>query len=736
MSDTIPPYPAYEEPPEYDAGLEFNYDRWVPGTTVTLTNVPWDSNYRDVVAFNSHDRLNAYIDAKTNANTVITELSWAKPGMPLKLPMTINAVNKFNYIRVLNPAQADSGINGDPIQYYYYFVTGAEWGSPNSTIVTVQLDIWATYHPYITLGRCFIEQGHVGIANELQYSNHGRDYLSVPEGLDVGGDYQIMARRHRNVMYTAVEDNPDRPELDGYAVLMVSTVDLTVDPGGINDPQIKTARGDRFQGLPSGAEYYVFADVADFLNFQNRWTEVPWVTQSIVSITAIPKPARYGYTLEQVDMSQHTTEILRTTKLYKMSGMFGQGAQWKLWPNWRQEFFATYIPYRYRHLWKFMMAPYLMLEMTTFSGTPVMLKPESWNDEDLTINEKASLVPPNQRIMFIPQGYNARNGAALEGPRRNGVLDVRDDGGEYLDMATQIANFPTFAMVNNAALGVLASSANSRAYEYRMADWSQTRAAATAANTLTQGRNAVKGVEAQGDISRGADLQQTNIGQDALVASTMVNSVGSLGGSITGGPTAIAGSALSVTAGLVNAGIQYNATALAQGVRNQTSLDSQDVVVSQMRFNNDSNWSLAQRVQQGDYAAAIGGINARVQDAYLTPPSTSGQTGGEAFNMIHGASRVSVRFKSLHPAAMAMVGDMWLRYGYKIMRFGVITNTIVMSKFTYWRVAESYAQGNAPEIVKQMFRGIFEKGVTVWVNADDIGNIDIADNEPLPGVRL
>jgi hypothetical protein len=41
-----------------------------------------------------------------------------------------------------------------------------------------------------------------------------------------------------------------------------------------------------------------------------------------------------------------------------------------------------------------------------------------------------------------------------------------------------------------------------------------------------------------------------------------------------------------------------------------------------------------------------------------------------------------------------------------------------------------------PESFKQTLRGIFEKGVTVWNNPADMGNIDIGTNTPRTGVTL
>jgi hypothetical protein len=61
----------------------------------------------------------------------------------------------------------------------------------------------------------------------------------------------------------------------------------------------------------------------------------------------------------------------------------------------------------------------------------------------------------------------------------------------------------------------------------------------------------------------------------------------------------------------------------------------------------------------------------------------------------------------------------------------------VMSKFTYWKLTETYFQSSTmPESFKQIIRGIFEKGVTVWSNPDYIGVTDTADNTPIGGITL
>jgi hypothetical protein len=87
---------------------------------------------------------------------------------------------------------------------------------------------------------------------------------------------------------------------------------------------------------------------------------------------------------------------------------------------------------------------------------------------------------------------------------------------------------------------------------------------------------------------------------------------------------------------------------------------------------------------------------------------------------------------------MTAIGEYWLRYGYQVNKFGRMpASLMVMENFTYWKLRETYiTSSSCPETFKQAIRGIFEKGVTVWAEPSDIGNIDIGDNSPLEGVFL
>jgi hypothetical protein len=174
------------------------------------------------------------------------------------------------------------------------------------------------------------------------------------------------------------------------------------------------------------------------------------------------------------------------------------------------------------------------------------------------------------------------------------------------------------------------------------------------------------------------------------------------------------------------------------GISNALAAGTNKAQTGQAGYVRDTNKVYGDAVARGDYQTAIAGIQAKVQDAKLIQPTTSGQVGGDAFLLSTYKWGYDIKVKMLQPAAMNAIGEYWLRYGYAVQRFGTMpANFMVCEKFTYWKLRETYiTAADCPETFKQTLRGIFEKGVTVWANPADIGMIDIADNAPLDGIQL
>src|SRR6218665_233579 len=276
-------------PNEYDFGLQFNYALWTPQTIINLVNVPFNNDYRDVVKFDTRADLNAYIDSIEGAGITITEMSYLKPNNPIRVNLPFNVVNRFNYVRASNPIQPIPG--ADSSKDFYYFITDVRYVAPNTTEIVVQLDIWSTFIFDITLGNSYVERGHIGIANENAFNGYERDYLTVPEGLDIGSEYQVLTKRNTKIMSV---DGTEGVGTANNTVLVASTVDLLDSGGTETNPSLKSAGGSFFQAMPSGATYYVWKGASNFMAWLGSVRDTPWLTQGIVSITMIPDLARYG----------------------------------------------------------------------------------------------------------------------------------------------------------------------------------------------------------------------------------------------------------------------------------------------------------------------------------------------------------------------------------------------------------------------------------------------------------
>lgn len=732
----------YDPPNDYDFGLDFNYAVWAKDTRISLINVPWNNDYRDIVRFADKAALNEYLTSRENVGITLSNVSYVKPNEPIHIDVPFNSAYRFNYLRASAPVQP---IAGDFQKDFYYFITNVRYIAPNTTEIVVQLDVWQTFGYDATFGNCYIERGHIGIANEKAFDNYGRDYLTIPEGLDVGGEYLQIAKRSQTLMQTETMD-----------ILVCSTVDLTADPGSISDPALNTARGSLVQGMPSGAEFYIFNNIDEFYAFMVAYSDKPWVTQGIISITAIPELFRYNYESEGVTSESGIT----FRKLRIGSSRSAKGRYYAMFEDWRSSSeILNNIPQRYRHLVKFLTYPYMVIEMTTWSGTPTILKPESWADPDAFLNEKASIAPPNQKIVIYPRRYNAKRTSVVESYQVAGdnpgvvTTEYTDDGGEYLDKLTQVSNFPSFAIVNNMAIAYMAANSNSIAFQNQSADWAQQRALAGNQNTYDQQSAGIEMSKNLAALQRSGMAATLGNDQAALTQSVAANGLAGVVGSTigvgmggltggVGGAAAGAGGVIGAVQGQimggVNAGISMEQGNRQLAVNQNLNRGSNALQNNQAGYMRDTNKSLNDWAARGDYENSIAGINAKIQDVQLTQPSTAGQVGGEAFNIIHKAMEISLRWKMISTAELRIVGEYWLRYGYAVRQFGRMPDSfMVMTKFTYWKLSETYiTAANMPEYVKQALRGIFEKGVTVWANPADIGNIDVADNRPLEGISL
>lgn len=721
----------YAMPPETRAGLSFDYSVWSAGSVITMVNVPFDNTYRDIVDWKSYGHTPyAYVKSFNNLHKVeINQMTYLAQGKPIRIPTPFTKANQYNYVMVENPGRPvnNIGFEGYTPSVFFYFITSIDYIAPNTTQLTLQLDVWTTYYQRINFGRSYLERGHMGIAATDSFDNYGKNWLTQPEGLDMGSEHQII-RTYRRMLADITNND--------YSVIVTSTVNLDVENGygDANNPRVSMADPSNAEGLPNGVEIYV-CTYKDFRQGMLGLKNYPWIAQGIGSITIVPKDiVDFGGTKVDVGkdsgtgkwtwLTNHSVYINRNYSLTDAS--------------FRNEFLSL-LPKEYQELKKFVTSPYCIVELTTYSGNPVEFRPESIRTAGININQYAHVAPPNPSLFLTIRDYNTITESVIV-ERRAGK--VTNEYGEGWDMCTGYTSLPTFSAVNNSALNALASSAHTAAAQVNNAKWQQQRAqrAATAARDVANAGIAATQAGAENSMwgnSAMADSQSRYNNMRATVQATQ-GAMTALGGVMgLNGSAAGAGIGQAATAG-VSAMINNSQAQSTANIQNQLASGASQISQQQQRSVRDTNYELAQFAANGDYEAAIASINGQRQDMQVIPPSVVGQTSGYVSAMVSNGLVIDARIRSVSPAAMRSIGDFWLRYGYLMNTWIKFPKTLsLMTEFTYWKMAECYlVDTTIPEGFKASVRGIFEKGVTVWRSPQRIGNTNVRNNRIDKTVRV
>ena len=681
---------------------------WIPGTRIRLVSVPWDAQYRDVVEWGTIQKRDAWFDNLTGDGfeQPSETYTYLRPFEPVDIGIPFNRVNRYNYLVVTNPP-----VEGDTTRRLYYFVTGIEYLTPQTTRVRLQLDVWTTYSITTKWGRGYIERGHLGIANENATTDPAslRDYQTVPEDLDVG---DALAVSHQNVWGLFASAAPGRSA--GIMYIVVCSADLQSDPGTIDKPNQQTAMPAFYDFLPNGCQY-IALEASDWSKFLSSVRNYSWISRNIQSIYVVPK----GLTRwAQADWQLHS-KYGGVHSYYPADTLPSTFANISPISD-----ITAAIPERYRMIKKLLTYPYAVFELSGCDGSPVFYKPQFLPGKSASIAFVGNTVLPFVRYGFYVRGYGD-NGASAAQVNNNPIPNGPSGGrsieyfGDTLDSAVWFDNWPQFTIVNDMYINYLANTAYTRAYSYDSAGWTRTKGLAA----LDMQRNITESQLATNQSNQDIQNQLTD---RSRIADLITGASGILGTAATGN----IGGAIQGGLGL---GASMYKSLIGQQAQNQQFANNQ----AQSGMALDANQAYGRMAAQGDYQNAINAIQAQVQQAQLTPPSTSGQMGGNGLMLANGGINLRYQVKTMSSGIMSMVGDYFLRYGIAIHRFIQMPERLnCMTRFSYWRLSEAYIiDSDGDESSRDTLRGIMQKGVTIWDEPESIGRTSLYDNQPKKGYR-
>ena len=132
---------------------------------IALTNVWWNSEYKDVRRFSSYSERATYFNLDsifTNSPAVNLDIkNLINPRIVFKAPnRDVFDVLNSNYL-IVNNHNAVVESQFAKQKYYFYFIDKIVQDSGDMYIADCKLDVWTTFIPYSNMGQGFIERAHL-----------------------------------------------------------------------------------------------------------------------------------------------------------------------------------------------------------------------------------------------------------------------------------------------------------------------------------------------------------------------------------------------------------------------------------------------------------------------------------------------------------------------------------------------------------------------------------------------
>lgn len=121
-------------------------------------------------------------------------------------------------------------------------------------------------------------------------------------------------------------------------------------------------------------------------------------------------------------------------------------------------------------------------------------------------------------------------------------------------------------------------------------------------------------------------------------------------------------------------------------------------------------------------------IQNAINQSYLNDNATYG-TPGDHSKWANGLMALHYHIKTQSDDAIRLAGDYFLRYGYAYNGNCEFTTFNIMRYYTFWKCKEVWLSSDKVNSnIIDRFKSILERGVTVWRNPADMGNVSIYDN--------
>lgn len=338
---------------------------------IYLLNVPFDSNYRNVIDFKTElerfKYFTKYYGCKYHEagqqpiKFYYDDCSYTRKDGVLYVPVHIDKLYDCNYVMFRN-----SYISG---KWFYCFVMSQKYINEGCTALTITTDVYSTWGNNMVWQPSFVEREHLSVTEDIPGAN------LAPEGLETGEFVPYEVIRDENLM-AAIS-----PEV------CVAFNYNTVGSAALSYPN-----GGTYNGIPSSVPFLLIrpGHITQFINAVNAAQQGAY----IFTVFTVPHAAVSTIAWESGDTSSYK-EILTTSSSYS-------APENVVFTTYRPDNINGYTP----HNKKLLTYPYCYLGFVAPNGTPKIYRYENFNNPGEIKFTAISEINPNPTLVLNPRQYN------------------------------------------------------------------------------------------------------------------------------------------------------------------------------------------------------------------------------------------------------------------------------------------------------------------------------------------
>ncbi|MBR3226254.1 MAG: hypothetical protein IKF78_13110 [Atopobiaceae bacterium] len=157
-------FPYLETADPFKRKNEFDYKRYDYTASAKLMRVPWPSDYRHVVEWESAEARDAWFEAQ-QGNVIELSQGFVRSQtdrITLDVPYDVALTYNYIYMRVpqLTKDRPIDNEQADGIRTVCAFIDSCTYMATSVTEFIISVDVWTTYLPYKSVHGCILERGH------------------------------------------------------------------------------------------------------------------------------------------------------------------------------------------------------------------------------------------------------------------------------------------------------------------------------------------------------------------------------------------------------------------------------------------------------------------------------------------------------------------------------------------------------------------------------------------------